>query len=160
MGVLLQLDRSLTGTSSSRPFTLPEDQTIRVINRDVIPSDWREGETSPNSLSEMVISTIEQLYTLEDLPRVNGFLRKYGSLGIFLLDSYWEILRIFGAPTVVVLRVVSDPEVENWDELMAFIRTDLPPSEALDRLDHLDQEWFLGQNKEIRSVFNFNLEFR
>jgi len=59
----------------------------------------------------------------------------------------------------VVLEVVSDPEVEDMDELFAYILTSFPVDEALARLAKLDEEWFLDQLDQVGGRFNFNLEF-
>jgi hypothetical protein len=65
----------------------------------------------------------------------------------------------FGSGIPVVLEVVSDPEVEGWDQLFAYILTSLPVREALAQLNKLDKEWFLDQLDRVDGLFNFNLEF-
>ena len=76
-----------------------------------------------------------------------------------LLEAHAYLERYFGLDPQVVLEVVSDPDSNDSEELFANIRTSLPVDEALERLDQLDQGWFLAQLGRTGGRFNFSLEF-
>jgi hypothetical protein len=76
-----------------------------------------------------------------------------------LLEAPPHVERYFGLNPQVVLEVVADLEASDSEELFANICTSLPVEEALERLDQLDEGWFLAQLERTAGRFNFNLEF-
>jgi len=89
---------------------------------------------------------------------VRHFLYAHPQLVEVLLDAHVYLQKHFGPDPQVILEVVSDPEVEDMDELFAYILTSLPVDEALARLNRLDEEWFLDQLDRVGGRLNFNLE--
>jgi len=100
-----------------------------------------------------------EFYYFRDMPPVRRFLRAHPQLTEVLLEAHAHLQKCFGPDPQVALEVVSDPEAEGPDELLAYILTSLPADEALARLDRLDEEWFLDQLDRVGTFFNFNLEF-
>lgn len=105
------------------------------------------------------LGQIEDLYSLRNAAAVRRFLHAYPRLIEVLLEAHGYLQKYFGPDPQVTLEVVSDPEVEDMDELFAYILTSLPVDEALARLNRLDEEWFLDQLDRVNGRFNFNLEF-
>lgn len=102
---------------------------------------------------------LEEIYSFRNDAAVQRFLYSYPQLAKVLLEAHVYLKKHFGPEPQVTLEVVSDPEVEGWDELFAYILTSLPVDEALARLNRLDEEWFLDQLDRVDGLLNFNLEF-
>lgn len=100
---------------------------------------------------------LERLYRLHDATQVRGFLRSHPHLVDVILEAYPHVQKHFGSNPEVVLEVVTDPEAEGSELLFAYILTSLPTKEALDRLDRLDEDWFLDQFDRVGDLFGFNL---
>jgi len=104
-------------------------------------------------------SRLDEIYSTRDARTVHGFLRTHLQLVDVLLEASPYLDKHFGPNPHVVLEVLSDPEVEGADELIARIFTSLPVEEAMARLDRLDEEWFLDQLDRVSGMFNLNLAF-
>jgi hypothetical protein len=104
---------------------------------------------SPNKL--------EELYEYRNSDEVTDYLQSYPALIAFLQESYRYLLKQFGATATYALEVVRDPEAQ-YKQLVVYINTSLPADAALNRLNRLDHEWFLGHVKSIGHLINFNLE--
>lgn len=100
---------------------------------------------------------LEEFYSFHNTATVRCFLHNHPQLIQVLLKARFHLRKHFG-PAQIILKVVSDPEVE-WEQLFAYICTGLPVNEAQARLDKLDEEWFLDQIDQVDDLFNFNLEF-
>jgi uncharacterized protein (DUF1810 family) len=91
------------------------------------------------------VESLERLYAFRKREEVVQYLARHRFLGPLLREAHGKIAEYFGPSPEVVLEVVTDPEAEDDRELFAFIRTPLPPEEALRELERLDQEWWLGE---------------
>jgi len=105
------------------------------------------------------LSQIKRIYSFRDEAETARFLRIHPALIDLLLEAPPHVERYFGPNPQVVLEVVADPEASDSEELFANICTSLPVEEALERLDQLDEGWFLAQLEWTAGRFNFNLEF-
>jgi hypothetical protein len=97
------------------------------------------------------------LYEYRNSDEVTHYLQSYPALINFLQESYRHLLKQFGATATYALEVVRDPEAQ-YKQVVVYINTSLPVDAALNRLDRLDHEWFLGHVKSIGHLINFNLE--
>ena len=86
---------------------------------------------------------LENLFTYRRPQEVKELLAAHPYLASLLMEAYGKINECFGSQTEIVLELVSDPEADDDRELFAFIQTNLSPEAALERLDRLDQEWWL-----------------
>ena len=112
----------------------------------------------PRSVPELK-ALFDAPYWFRDPPRVQQYLHSHPQLEEVLIDAWPHLRRHFGPDVQVFLEVVSDPEIETWDQLIAHVRTAHQPEEALYRLDQFDDEWFLDQLSRVSGQMNFNLEF-
>ena len=112
-----------------------------------------------NMVLEESLHQIEQWYRLPAPESVRRFIRQHVALASLLVEAIDPLTQFFGPAPRVSLRLVSDPEVEDWDELFAYIQVSVSPEEALERLRKLDEEWFLDRLDRAAGQFNFNLEF-
>lgn len=101
------------------------------------------------------IDTLKDLYTFNQPARVTDFLITRDDLVKILVESYRQIKKIFSNQFLdILLEYSSDPE-EEFDGLLAVVRTKLSPSESLELLDKFDDEWFLDSvDYESRSIFS------
>ena len=104
---------------------------------------------APSASTVMVLEEslrqIEQWYRLPAPEAVRRFIRQHVALASLLVEAIDPLTQFFGPAPRVSLRLVSDPEVEDWDELFAYIQVSISPEEALERLHQLDEEWFLDR---------------
>jgi hypothetical protein len=124
-----------------------EVQTVRSRNIPIF-------EVSADTVSS---NKLEELYEYRNGDEVTHYLQSYPKLIDFLQESYRHLLKQFGATAKYALEVVRDPEAQ-YKQLVVYINTSLPVDAALNRLDQLDHEWFLGHVKSIGHLINFNLE--
>jgi len=118
-----------------------------IVYREMIPV-WQQ----PN-----LLSLVEQRYVLRRRNEVIGFIETYPFLVPLLLEAYDKIVQHFG-PSPVFLEVVTDPEAIGDRQLVAFIRTDLDPIEALASLDRFDKNWWLEVSHRSRGKLCIHLE--
>lgn len=143
---------SITGVRTKLRHHPVVDARPQIIRR-------RESTSSLLVQQSEKLAQIKGLYSLRDAAFVMGFLRIYPALIDLLLEAPTYLERTFGPNPQVVLEIVVDPESEDSEELFANIRTSLPVEEALERLNQLDDVWFLAQLGQTGGRFNFNLEF-
>jgi hypothetical protein len=117
-------------------------------------------DTTEVSTKEPPLQTIEKLYAFHRPLEVKEFLAAHPFLEPLLVEAYDKIGDYFGPQPDVVLEVVTDPEAIDDRELFVFIRTNLPPEEALDRLDRLDQEWWLDAADQADGKLCIHVEFK
>lgn len=108
---------------------------------------------------EFEIRALEQLYTFRGHIEVSRFLERCPVLIPLLLEAYGKIANYLGPYPQVFLKVVTDPEATDDRELVAFIRTNLPPAEALNRLEQLDEGWWLEASHRARGNLCIHVEF-
>ena len=109
------------------------------------------------SLQRMSMHQLEKVYSFRNTEAVRRFLHIHPHLVETILEAYPYLVKHFGPNPQVMLEVVRDPEAERPEQLFAYILTSLDADEALDRLDRLDEEWFLDQSERVGDLFNFNL---
>lgn len=109
------------------------------------------------SLQRMFMRQLEEVYPFRNTEAVRRFLGAHPHLIEIILEAYPYLVKHFGPNPQVMLEVVRDPEAERPEQLFAYILTSLDADEALDRLDRLDEEWFLDQSDRVGDFFNFNL---
>jgi len=109
--------------------------------------------------TEPALQSLRQLYIFRRPEEVYGFLKTHPLLIPLLLEAHNKIVQYFGPSPEVVLEVVTDPEAMDDRELFAFIRTGLPPDEALNKLDRLDKEWWLDEADRAEGELCIDVEF-
>ncbi len=108
---------------------------------------------------ELEIQSLERLYTFRRPEEVSGFLEAHSFLIPLLFEAHRQIEKYFGPYPQVFLEVVTDPEATDDRELAAFIRTNLPPDEALNRLERFDEGWWLEASHKARGNLCIHIEF-
>jgi hypothetical protein len=142
---------------SEQTFPLPKFASASSIAYPEIIPVWQQPGPSLVRASELEFRSIEQLYILRRRAEVIGFLKAYPFLVPLLLEAYGKIAQHFG-PSPVFLEVVTDPEAIDDRQLVAFIRTDLDPIEALASLDRFDKSWWLEASHRSQGKLCIHLE--
>ena len=93
-------------------------------------------------LTQRGIKLLKKYYVIEDDNEFRNFFITHNQLINILLEAPKWIKKIFGESVRIHLRVHADPE-EDYEELFIVIKTSLKPEEALNRLNALDEEWFI-----------------
>ena len=104
------------------------------------------------------VAELTALYTFRDRETVVGFLATHPHLVPLLVETRPEIARYFGPETPVVLEVIPDREAEGYSDLFAFVLTALPATEAAERLDQFDEEWWLEALDRARRNLTIDIE--
>lgn len=120
---------------------------------------WPDIGSSVVVAREAELQQLQELYIFREPTVIRQFLRTHSPLIEVLFEAWPHLHQHFGPDLQVALEVVSDPEVENWDELFAYVLTPLLPDEALVRLNNFDQDWFLDQLDRVDGTLNFDVEF-
>lgn len=105
------------------------------------------------------LQILDELYQFRDHAEVTAFLQEHSFLVDILLGGYSQVQTHFGWNTPIALEVYIDPEGIGESELFALILTDSSPSDALDSLHRLDEQWWLDAAPESRCLLNFDVEF-
>jgi hypothetical protein len=103
-------------------------------------------------------ATLREHYTVADPRLVFDFLAENEQLVDLLNKAYTHLQSVFGPQPTVELQVVRDPDSQSEKQLFGYIKTDLPPTEALQKLEAFD-EWFLGVIDQTDGRLNFNIKF-
>lgn len=125
-----------------------------------------EAIASPNQLDLFFtvlkssrLAKLEQSFTFRQPEQVIEFLGNNPNLITILLEAKPILEKFFGAGVDVTLEIVPDPEAPDYSQLYGYIHTgDLSPEEAFERLNAMDDAWFLKQINLTGGLFNFNLE--
>ena len=108
---------------------------------------------------EAALRSLGQLYTFRRPKEVSQFVDTHPFLVSLLVEAHGKIAQHFGPSPEVILEVVTDPEASGDRELVAFIRTNLPPEEALDQLERFDEDWWLEASHNAQGNLCIHLEF-
>lgn len=111
-----------------------------------------------SSSDRLWIQLLETYYQFDSAPEVIDFLIKNQFLVGLLLDAPEQIKKCFDHNAELVLRLASEPEEDDSQELFVFIMTRLPVDEALKRLNTLDEEWWLEASYRGRCLLNIDVE--
>jgi len=133
--------RSILGTEELNLISIVS-KIIKVFEPLVLPGE--------------ILMELESRYTIQS-PGVLDFLKKHENLASFLIEEAYNKIREHFPTGELVLDVLTDPET-NEKTLVAFIRTDLNPEEALSKLEKLDEDWWLSAASRAEKLC-IHLEF-
>jgi hypothetical protein len=122
-------------------------------------SQWHETGVSVVCELEIQMQLVGKLFTFRNPQEVSEFLHAHPFLVPLLVEAHDRIAHYFEPSPEVVLEVITDPEAEDDHELFVFIRTALPPDEAIRKLDWFDQEWWLEASPRAKCLLNIDVEY-
>ena len=134
----------LGGTRFAAARTVCGDMTMASTATTIVPQS---------------IEDLTSLYAFRGTEEVVRFLNAYPHVIPLLIEARPHIVRHFGPETPVMLEVVPDRESgdEEDDELFALIQTELPPEEAMPRLDAIRNDWWLANVRRALNRLEFGL---
>lgn len=106
-----------------------------------------------------LIARLHDRYEFRDDAHVESYIEQHPSLSSLLTDAHDKIRKYFGPDAHAVLDVIKDGEMDDRERLFVFIQTDLPVDEALDSLDELYEQWWLGALSGVRPKLSIDVEF-
>ena len=93
------------------------------------------------------INNLRKSYELEDTEELRKVLVRHPKLTEFALNAAQLFAETFGQDISLRLEVLSDPDITDEPMLFAWIRTGIGVSEALRKINLLEEEWFLDEYK-------------
>jgi len=148
--------RTWTAVGMERSGLRDVTKSYRALLDSILSIGLRPSE-SRSAVSDIFI--LKCFYVLREEKAVTEFLEKEPSLIQLLSQAYDQIVNHFPGSNEVILEVVSDPEAIGEEELVAFIRTQVSPDEALERLGSFEEEWWLDNCHRAQAKLCFHVEF-
>lgn len=147
--------------AESSALHLSADSSLSLTAREFPrPRTWHESGASIVRDYELQVQMISAWYDFAERDEVVRFLGSHPFLAPLLIEARLKIAEVFGHASRVVLEVITDPEAPADRQLFAFVQTDLPPDEALQKLNQLDQEWWLDKLDEAQGKLCIHVEFQ
>ncbi len=106
-----------------------------------------------------LIARLHERYEFRDDAAVESYIEQHPSLSSVLTDAHDKIREYFGSDTHAVLDVIKDSEMDDHERLFVFVQTELSADDALDRLDELYEQWWLGALSAVRPKLSIDVEF-
>jgi hypothetical protein len=124
-----------------------------------VPEPTKGAVTEPTeySFKDAIAELKGRRYEFRHRGRTLAFLTKHRSLMSHLFDAQKLIDRFFPASRIT-LEVVSDPEIEDYDQLVVYVGTDLPPRRAFETLRELDREWHKCDRRNDKLLIHLEMQ--
>jgi hypothetical protein len=97
-------------------------------------------------------------YMLPKSSAVGNFLQAHQELTSLLNEAYQELRKYFSSEDLK-LELVTDPEIAGEQQLFVYIFTSLSVTDALQKFDEFDEQWWLDRIDRANGLLNFNLRF-
>jgi hypothetical protein len=97
-------------------------------------------------------------YILSKPSSVSDFLQAHPELTALLNEAYQELRKYFSSEDLK-LELVADPEIIGDQQLFVYIFTSLSVTDALEKFDEFDEQWWLERIDRANGLLNFNLRF-
>jgi hypothetical protein len=110
------------------------------------------------SLLNNFINKIRDNYIIQNQNEILDYLSQKRELIATLLKAKKEIRKIF-LNEKLTLKVICDPEIANWKQLVIFIHTKLNADEAFNKLKLLDHNWWLDASYDIGNDLEIHIDF-
>jgi hypothetical protein len=114
---------------------------------------------SPSEV-DAALDRLRERYTFRDPDAVTAYLREFPELIPILFEATTVVPCYFGSGVPLALEIFVDPESEDeirW--LYAVAQVAFSPDEALERMDRLDEEWWLDRSPDGPGVLVLDFEF-
>ena len=109
---------------------------------------------------ELDLKHLERMYGFRNRQDVMRFVREHPFLLPLLLEARPAIERHFGGDATVIIRLFADSEdAAAGPMLYAGIVTAMSASEAAERLDQLDEDWWLDHSDRAQGLLCLTVEF-
>jgi len=129
-----------------------------VLESSYVRTNWGETGSSTVRLSDEHVQWLEALYVLRNRKSVLSFLESHPLLVSLLIEAHQRIGGYF-PHSRLVLEAMADPEYPADSELVIYVQTDTNPEEAFERLQQLDDDWWLHAVRQGQGLLCMNVEF-
>ncbi len=127
--------RSKFGLYLMKPiYSRPSQVMSMIAEADVGTAGQEESNSS--------IVLLSSKYALRNVKEISDFLSNNKHILPLLIESHYNIRDYFPTETLS-LEVMTDPDEVGEKELVVYICTGLKPSDAIEKLDRLDESWWL-----------------
>lgn len=106
----------------------------------------------------IILNEITKKYIIHNKEEVSDFLYRHQELFLILLEAEKKIKEYFFNGQLS-LKIITDPEIANWETLMITIHTQLEVDQAFDRLKQLDNDWWLDVFAQVGNKLNIHIDF-
>jgi hypothetical protein len=124
-------------------------------------SPWSVGSqdvpTASSSLGNAA-NNLDLLYTFNDYSRVTQVIRRHPDLIDPLIECYIKAEEYFDVSIGLRLDLLDDPD-QGEPRLFILILTDLPVSDARNRLRCFDEDWWIKRSDETLSKLSVDVEY-
>ena len=107
---------------------------------------------------KLLFDQITKKYIVYNQREVFNFLYNHQKLFSILLEAEKNIKEYFFIEQLS-LKIINDPEIANWENLMITIHTKLDIDQAFDRLKQLDNDWWIDIFSEVDNKLNIHIDF-
>lgn len=114
-------------------------------------------ETAPTFDEEAIVSPI---LTYRNSEAVKDYLNRHPDLEDFINRAWPAVVECFGGPVEIVLELLTYPDESAHQELVGWIQSTDTVEVGLERLEQLENTWFLDHMDQVGDRFNFNIETR
>jgi hypothetical protein len=112
----------------------------------------------PSLILTIILNEIRKKYIIHNEEEVSDFLYKHQELFFIILEAEKQIRKHF-LNDRLSLKIITDPEIANWKNLMITIHTKLDVDQAFDRLKQLDNDWWLDIFSQVGNKLNIHIDF-
>lgn len=142
---------------SDMPMKMPTKE--RVAQR-ASPSTRAKGTRSLQAWLDTrhanQLAELKKSYQITGDEHIFAFLRQHSQLLPILQEGRGAVSLLFGEDTLIPLVLMRDSEIGH-ESLVAWVQTDLPAQEAVERLAELDDLWFADKLDVVGELLNFNI---
>ncbi len=114
-----------------------------------------ETRSATTRVREFELDAIERFFVVDDRSAVRSFVIQRPFLVPLLFEAYQEISLYFGNASLQ-LKLITDPE-DDSRRLTVTIMTSLSPDDAVERLQQLDEQWWLDALGRTRGALSISI---
>ncbi len=112
------------------------------------------------AIAERRVRSLPQVFVFRGQQDLETMADENPQLVGLLLEAHQQIRRLFEPDTRLVLEIVANPEAADaLPELFLYIQTGLPVHAAKQKLERLDDEWWLDALPRAEGRLNIALEY-
>ncbi|HEY9848337.1 MAG TPA: hypothetical protein V6D28_02675 [Leptolyngbyaceae cyanobacterium] len=138
-------------------YQLPDTEQDAIASM-IIEKIAAKEHTIP-TISPSNIQSLQELYAFREPAKILHFLDKLPFLVPVLLEVPNKIGQYF-RNYQLFLEVVNDPEIIDYQQLFILISTNISTDEAMDKLDRLENDWWLNIPYEVRDKLCIDVEYQ
>ncbi len=124
--------------------------------RPYVSTEGSATETVEFSVRDAIAELQALGFEFRESGKTMAFLRKYRGLITRLFDAKKLIDRFF-PDSRITLEVVSDPEIKDYDQLVVYVKHEMPPREAFETLRKLDHEWLKSGRRNDKLLIHLEM---